>query len=48
MKEYTFTIKIEGLGDTPDEAWEDAMIKIIQNPPLEIPSSSTYTSEDLE
>ena len=32
MKTYHFTITLQGSGDTPEEAWEDAVEAFMQDP----------------
>lgn len=32
MKNYEFTIRIAAIGDTPEEAWEEAVAGFIQEP----------------
>jgi len=32
MNTYVFTITLQGSGDTPEEAWEDAIEAFIQDP----------------
>lgn len=39
MKEFQFTIYLNGMGDTPEEAWEDAVENYITEYPGPMPEA---------
>ena len=48
MKRYYFTITLQGEGDTPEDAWEDAVESFTQDPgePHVIEDVEEETSEN--
>lgn len=48
MAKYLFTIELSGVGDTPDEAWADAVEQFSQDPGLYHAASSWANGELVE
>lgn len=43
MKSYMFTIQLRGFGDTPEQAWNDALENFMQDPG---PAPEEFIMED--
>lgn len=48
MKEYTFTLVLIGYGDTPEEAFEDMLGAVVENPPVMEEACTSYTEKPVE
>lgn len=45
MKEYTFSLLLIGCGNTPEEAFEDVLAAVVENPPTMEQACASYVEK---